>query len=70
MSNQLEIRLYSKEDKNGDEYFIGSTDIPAMVNLADVTFVFFLPPEGETKGVLKSRSRQPRPVQSDDGHQS
>ena len=46
MSNQLEIRLYSKEDKNGDEYFIGSTDIPAMVNLADVTFVFFLPPEG------------------------
>jgi hypothetical protein len=70
MSNQLEIRLFSKEDKNGDEYFIGSTDIPAMVNLADVTFVFFLPPEGEAKGVLKIRSRQQRTAPPDDGHPS
>jgi hypothetical protein len=41
-----------------------------MVNLADVTFVFFLPPEGEAKGVLKIRSRQQRTAPPDDGHPS
>lgn len=58
--DQIEVRLFSKQDRNGDEYFIGSTELPASVDLSEVTFVFFLPIEGETKGSLKIRPRQPR----------
>ena len=60
MADQIEIRLFAKVDKNGDEYFIGSSDAPAQINLQDATFVFFLPPEGETIGALKIRPRTPR----------
>ncbi len=60
MSDQIEIRLHSKVDKNGDEYFIGSSDAPASVNLREVTFVFFLPPEDGDVGSLKIRARTPR----------
>jgi len=39
--DQIEIRLFSKDDKHGDEYFIGSTDAPALIDLTKSTFVFF-----------------------------
>jgi hypothetical protein len=62
---QLEIRLHSKNDKNGDEYFIGSFDAPPgtniKVNLEQVTFVFFLPAEGESRGTLKIRAKDFKP---------
>jgi hypothetical protein len=60
MSDQIEIRLHSKVDKNGDEYFIGSSDAPVSINLQDATFVFFLPPEDGDVGSLKIRARTPR----------
>ena len=60
MADQIEIRLHSKVDKNGDEYFIGSSDAPALINLQEATFVFFLPPEGDAVGALKIRARTPR----------
>jgi len=41
--NQLEIRLTPRTDKNGDEYLIGGTDLPALVDLRDTTFVVFYP---------------------------
>jgi hypothetical protein len=58
--DQIEIRLFSKDDKHGDEYFIGSTDAPALVDLTKSTFVFFLPQEGKTTATLKIRPRQER----------
>jgi hypothetical protein len=72
-SRQLAVSLHSKTDKNGDEYFIGSIDAPGgakiEVDLTKVTFVFFLPPEGETRGTLKIRDRgdiKPRDRETDD----
>jgi len=48
--NQFEIRLTPRTDKNGDEYLIGGTDLPALVDLRDSTFVVFYPKdEGELK---------------------
>ena len=41
--NQIEIRLTPRTDKNGDEYLIGGTDLPALVDLRDTTFVVFYP---------------------------
>jgi hypothetical protein len=41
---QLEIKLRTRIDRNGDEYLIGSaTDIPAFVDLRDATFIVFYP---------------------------
>jgi hypothetical protein len=40
---QFEIRLTPRTDKNGDEYLIGGTDLPALVDLRDTTFVVFYP---------------------------
>jgi len=43
---QLEIRLRTKIDRNGDEYLIGSaTEIPALIDLRDATFIVFYPRE-------------------------
>jgi hypothetical protein len=48
--NQLEIRLTPRTDKNGDEYLIGGTDLPTLVDLRDSTFVVFYPKdEGELR---------------------
>lgn len=57
MSNQLTIPLIAKDDKNGDEFFIGSVDIPAAVDLSRATFLFFLPSKGSDVGHLKIRMR-------------
>jgi len=54
MSTQLEVRLWPKRDRNGDEYLIGDAQhIPALVDLREVTFVLFYPPDeddGDTDG--------------------
>ena len=41
--NQLEIRLTPRTDRNGDEFLIGGTDLPAFIDLRDSTFVVFYP---------------------------
>jgi len=46
MSTQLEVRLWPKRDRNGDEYLIGDAqNVPALVDLRDATFVVFYPPD-------------------------
>ena len=50
MSRQIEIALFVKKDKRGDEYMIGSLDedsLPVSVNLKEVTFIVFDPVEDE-----------------------
>jgi len=43
---QLEIKLWTKTDRNGDEYLIGDAhDVPALVDLREATFLVFYPPE-------------------------
>jgi hypothetical protein len=60
MSTQLTIPLTAKADKNGDEYFIGSVDLAAAVDLSKVTFLFFPPAKDEDMvGYLKVRPRGP-----------
>ncbi len=47
---QLEIKLRTRIDRNGDEYLIGSaTDIPAFVDLRDATFIVFYPRDEDAK---------------------
>jgi hypothetical protein len=46
--NQFEIRLTPRTDRNGDEYLIGGSDLPALVDLRDSTFVVFYPKDEET----------------------
>lgn len=60
MSSQVEIKLVAKEDKNGDEYYIGSTDMPVSVDLSKVTMVVFHPTEDEDRATLILRTRRPR----------
>jgi hypothetical protein len=58
MSTQITIPLNSKSDKNGDEYFIGSVNLAAAIDLSKVTFLFFPPAKDEdTVGFLKVRPR-------------
>lgn len=46
MSTQLEVRLWPKRDRNGDEYLIGDAqNVPALVDLREATFVVFYPPD-------------------------
>ena len=46
MSTQLEVRLWPKRDRNGEEYLIGDAQsVPALVDLRDATFVVFYPPD-------------------------
>lgn len=43
---QLEIKLWTKTDRNGDEYLIGDAhEVPALVDLREATFLVFYPPE-------------------------
>jgi len=56
---QIEIPLYVKPDKNGDEYMIGSLDDSSLaisVDLKRVTFIIFDPTEdGEGKIVAPGK---------------
>lgn len=56
--------MHIKTDVNGDEYLIGSTDIPMYVDLREATFLVFFPEDGEEMGTLMIRPRQlvPRPT--------
>lgn len=60
MASNIEIKLFVREDKNGDEYFIGSPDLPAEINLDDYTFIVFLPKPGEehAKVVLRPKRKE------------
>lgn len=52
MSTQLEVRLWPKKDRNGDEYLIGAAQtIPALVDLREATFVVFYPPDDDNEAV-------------------
>lgn len=51
MSTQLEVRLWPKRDRNGEEYLIGDAqNVPALVDLREATFLVFYPPEDEDTG--------------------
>jgi hypothetical protein len=52
MSNQVEVRVFEKTDREGSPYMIGSTRLPASVKLDEVTFVVFYPEEGTEEGTL------------------
>lgn len=61
MSSQLEVRLWPKKDRNGDEYLIGAAQtIPALVDLREATFVVFYPPEDEP-GTVDENGRVHKP---------
>ena len=68
MPGQFEINLLAKTDKNGDEYYIGSTDMPVSVDMSKVTIVVFHPAEGDDRATLILRTRRPRKVwKADEG---
>lgn len=53
---QIEIPLFVKQDKNDDEYMIGSMDdedIPVTIELKNVTFIIFDPVE-DADGRIKA----------------
>lgn len=61
MSSQLEVRLWPKTDRNGDEYLIGAAQtIPALVDLREATFVVFYPPDTEA-GTTDEHGRVHKP---------
>ena len=62
MSSQFEIKLLAKTDKNNDEYYIGSTDMPVSVDLSKVTIVVFHPAEGDDRATLILRSKRPKKI--------
>jgi hypothetical protein len=61
--HQFQFPLSLKIDANGEEYLIGSTDLPMSVDLREATFLVFFPEEGGDKGTLMIRPRNliPRP---------
>lgn len=60
MSGNLEFKLLSRIDKNGDEYLIGSPNIPATINLKDYTFIVFYPQEEGGKATIILRPNTDR----------
>ena len=62
---QIEIPLFVKPDKNGDEYMISSfdADFEINVNLKRVTFIIFHPEESDGRitkpGKLVIRPKDP-----------
>lgn len=65
--HQFSFPMILKKDVKGEEYMIGSTDLPASVDLRETTFIVFFPEEGEDFGTLMIRPRTlvPRPPPSD-----
>lgn len=64
MSNQIEVRIFEKEGRDGNPYMIGSTRLPASVKLDEVTFLIFFPEEGSDEGTLIIRPNR-RPSRND-----
>ena len=60
MSATLELKLFVKIDKHGQEYLIGSPDFPAEINLKDYTFIVFYPEEGSDRATLLLRPKKER----------
>ena len=58
MSANIEIRMHVKVDVNGDDYLIGSPDLPANKNLNDFTFIVFYPEEGSDHALLILRPKK------------
>ena len=58
--HQFSMPLYVKKDINGDEYLIGSTDLPMLINLRETTFVVFYAEDDDAKptATLVIRPRQ------------
>lgn len=61
---QIEIPLFVKQDKNDDEYMIGSMDdgdLPINVDISKITFIIFHPEETDGRitkpGKLVIRSK-------------
>lgn len=65
--HQFSFTLALKKDINGEEYMIGSTDLPASIDLRESTFLVFFPEDGADHGVMMIRPRTlvPRPTHSD-----
>jgi hypothetical protein len=55
--HQFSLPLTLKTDINGEEYMIGSADLPVMVNMRETTFLVFFPEEGKDAGTLMIRPR-------------
>lgn len=65
MSSNIEIKLFIRVDKKGNEYLIGSPDLPAEINLNDYTFIVFLPEEEGGKAKLILRPKRDSTSQED-----
>lgn len=62
MSTQLEVRLWPKRDRNGDEYLIGDAqNVPALVDLREATFVVFYPPDEDEESENGEAHEEGRP---------
>ena len=57
---QIEVKLFAKTDKRGDEYMIGSTELPVLVDLSKVTLLVFYPEENKDVGTLLIRPYKPK----------
>lgn len=55
--HQFTIPLHLKTDINGEEYMIGSADLPVLVNMRESTFLVFFPEDGSDAGTLMVRPR-------------
>ncbi len=61
--HQFQFPLTLKTDVHGEEYMIGSTDFPGLIDLRECAFLVFFPEDGSDKGTLMIRPRSlvPRP---------
>lgn len=59
--NSFQFSLVERLDANNEAYLIGSSDLPVMVDLREVTFLVFYPEEGNDKATLMIRSRNTPP---------
>jgi len=55
MYDQIKISMALKTDDNGDEYLVGTTDMPVMLDLSNSLFLVFFPLEGKTTGQMVIR---------------
>ena len=55
--NSIEFTLVERIDTNKDPFLIGSTDLPVMVDLRDVTFLVFYPERGSDRATILIRPR-------------
>lgn len=65
---QLDLSLSVKTDRNRDEYYIGSTNLPFLVDLSKVTFLVFHPEDGGDRATLVIRPRTPKHAPGGDKH--